>query len=48
MGCPPYGPGAQTCMRGLASVTAVSAGWFFSLGIHQVGFIQLPGTTRSR
>jgi alpha-tubulin suppressor-like RCC1 family protein len=31
---------------GLGSVTAVSAGYLFSLAIHQIAFIQLPGVTR--
>jgi alpha-tubulin suppressor-like RCC1 family protein len=31
---------------GLGNVTAVSAGHYFSLAIHQVAFIQLPGVTK--
>ncbi len=31
---------------GLGNVTAVSAGYLFSLAIHQVAFIQLPGVTK--
>jgi alpha-tubulin suppressor-like RCC1 family protein len=31
---------------GLGSVTAVSAGYYFSVAIHEVAFIQLPGVTK--